>query len=445
MENLTKGYEGSNLNLNEEARHQSFSSPVDSDTLTGTAFDADANIDFLGTPKAEKRVYASPMDEFVAGVQNLKVGDLINGRVTSITKEGVMVDLDYKTDGLITYDELSYNTKLRAEDVVKVGDVISCLIMKVQNKEGHPLLSKKRADYEVSWKNLAKAVKNREAVDIRVISTIGGGLVVEYMNCLRGFVPTSHVSKDYQDNLEALVGQVVAAKPLEADRRRRKLVLSHRLANAGESSGSVNNSKRSEIIHSLQAGQVIKGKVSSVKSFGAFVDIGGAEGLVHISELSWSRVNKVEDVLNVGDVIDVFVIGVDEESNRISLGIKQLTPDPWTTADEKYKVGQLVKGTVVRNVSFGAFVKLADGLEGLIHISELSDTPVKSVDEAVKIGQEVEARVLRVNAVEQKIGLSLRKDPKEGQKDIEEYQAKQEKSHVTIGDLMAETAKEKQS
>ena len=144
-------------------------------------------------------------------------------------------------------------------------------------------------------------------------------------------------------------------------------------------------------------------------------------------------------------MIDVFVIGVDEESNRISLGIKQLTPDPWTTADEKYKVGQLVKGTVVRNVSFGAFVKLADGLEGLIHISELSDTPVKSVDEAVKIGQEVEARVLRVNAVEQKIGLSLRKDPKEGQKDIEEYQAKQEKSHVTIGDLMAETAKEKQS
>jgi len=439
MENLTKGYEGSNLNLNEEVRPQSFSSPVDSDTLTGTAFEMDHSENFLGTPKEEKRVYASPMDEFVAGVQNLKVGDLINGKVTNITKEGVMVDLDYKTDGLITYDELSYNTKLRAEDVVKVGDVISCLIMKVQNKEGHPLLSKKRADYEVSWKNLAKAVKNREAVDIRVISTIGGGLVVEYMNCLRGFVPTSHVSKDYQDNLEALVGQVVAAKPLEADRRRRKLVLSHRLANSGESSGNSNNSKRSEIIHSLQAGQVIKGKVSSVKSFGAFVDIGGAEGLVHISELSWSRVNKVEDVLNVGDVIDVFVIGVDEDSNRISLGIKQLTPDPWTTADEKYKVGQMVKGTVVRNVSFGAFVKLVDGLEGLIHISELSDTPVKSVDEAVKIGQEVEARVLRVNAVEQKIGLSLRKDPKEGQKDVEDYQAKQEKSHVTIGDLMAET------
>jgi 4-hydroxy-3-methylbut-2-enyl diphosphate reductase len=442
MENLTKGYEGSNLNLNEEVRPQTFANPIDSDTLTGTAFEVDANLEsFLGTPKEEKRVYASPMDEFVAGVQNLKVGDLINGRVTSVTKEGVMVDLDYKTDGLITYDELSYNTKLRAEDVVKVGDTVTCLIMKVQNKEGHPLLSKKRADYEVSWKNLDKAIKNRESVDVRVISTIGGGLVVEYLNCLRGFIPTSHVSKDYQENLEGLVDQVVTAKPLEADRRRRKLVLSHRLANSDSGAGSAQNSKRSELIHSLQSGQVIKGKVSSVKSFGAFVDIGGAEGLVHISELSWSRVNKVEDVLNVGDVIDVFVIGVDEDSNRISLGIKQLTPDPWTTADEKYKVGQMVKGTVVRTVAFGAFVKLVDGLEGLIHVSELSDTPVKSVDEVVKIGQEVEARVLRVNAVEQKIGLSLRKDPKEGQKDVEDYQSKQEKSHVTIGDLMAETTK----
>lgn len=396
------GYQASSLSEDQSLGDIFKASPISSEGLSGTSLDQSEFEKSLGIVIPDEKVSLTDMERSIQDVKSFKPGDIIHGKVSAIAKEGVLVDIDAKTEGIIPFEELTSLPNQKADTIVKEGEMVDVMLLKLENKEGRPLLSKKLADYEKAWGLLYQAEKKKESVQVFVIQAIAGGLVVDFYG-IRGFIPMSHVGKDLQSDPTILENSSVFARPLEVERKRRKVVLSHKLA-GHENKTEINK----DLFKNIEVGQIKHGKVTSIKSFGAFVDLGGVEGLVHISELSWSRVAKVEDVLQAGQEVDVFVIGVDEDSGRISLGIRQLSRDPWANVEEKYKQGQAVRGKIVRIAQFGAFAELEPGLEGLIHVSELSDTPVKNVEEILKVGDELDMHVLRVSQVEQKIGLTLR-------------------------------------
>ena len=388
--------------------------------------------DTAATPVQKKDEAAGYEETF----KKYKVGDIVKGKVVKIDPMGVLVDIGYKAEGLIPPEELSDKPYGNISEVVTIGQEVSVAIDNLENKEGYVVLSKSRADYENKWKTAYNAYKGRKVLEAKVTGAVKGGLVVDF-DGIRGFIPASQVSKKPEDKLEEFVGQTLPIKIMEIDRRQGKVVLSHKLA-----AGEKQRFEESKVINELEVGQVRKGIVSSLKSFGAFVDLGGIEGLIHITELSWKRVNHPSDLLKVGDMIDVFVLGVDKVNKKVSLGLKELQPDPWVEATEIYKVGQIVKGKVARLVKFGAFIELEKGLEGLCHISELSTTPVQRPEDAVKPGDEVEVKILRILPEEQKIGLSI----KEARMEEQKHKAKveqEEKTKVTIEDVLKEKTDKK--
>jgi len=373
---------------------------------------------------------------YEATFKEYKAGDIVKGKVVKVDPAGVLVDIRYKAEGLILPEELAEKSPKNVADVVKVGDEIDVYIENIENKEGYVVLSKKRADYEVKWKKAYAAYKGRKVVEAKVTSAVKGGLVVDF-DGIRGFIPASQVSKKHEDQLDGFVDKTLPIKILEIDRRQGKIVMSHKLAASEKQRFSSD-----KILDELEVGQVRKGAVTSIKSFGAFVDVGGVEGLIHLTELSWKRVNHPSEVLKIGDEIEVFVLGVDKTKRKVALGLKQLQPDPWVGAEELYKVGQLVSGKVTRLVKFGAFIELEKGLEGLCHISELSKKQVSRPEEIIKVGDSVKVKILRILPEEQKIGLSI----KEAEIDREKAQAKkeeEEKNKVTIEDVLKDKDEKK--
>jgi small subunit ribosomal protein S1 len=342
--------------------------------------------------------FADEMDRLLMDYQE---GDIIKGTVRSIEKSGVLVDIRYKSDGFISNSEFSNDPDVQPGDILNIGDEVSVFIEKLESKEGYTVLSRKKVEYEEAWSGLIDFTRSKEAVDVKITSKVQGGLVAEYYG-IKGFVPASQVVKGAEEALDEFVGSTLNVIVLKADRRRRKVIFSHKLA------GQKNTGNRDEILSELEVGQVRDGRVSSIKDFGVFVDLGGVEGLVHISELSWSHVSHPGDIVKLGDEVRVFVLGVDKETGRISLGMKQLEPDPWVKVSENYAVGQVIKGKISRTMPFGAFITVEGSLEGLIHISELSYDHVDNVEDVVRPGDEVEARIIKLIPEEQKIGLSLK-------------------------------------
>lgn len=382
-------------------------------------------------PKPEVTTYESTFKEY-------KPGDIVKGTVIKVDPSGVLVDIKYKADGLISSEELSDKSFGSPNEVVKVGDVINVLIENLENKEGYVVLSKKQADYESAWKIAYDAYKKRSVLEGKVVQVVRGGLVVECQG-IRGFIPASQVAKKAQEPLDTFKDKTLSVKVIEVNRRQGKIVLSHKQA-----AGEKGKQETSKLFNELQVGQVRKGRVSSIKNFGAFVDLGGIEGLIHLSELSWKRVKHPSDVLQKGQELEVFVLGVDRTNKKIALGLKELQDDPWEKATEYYKAGQLIKVKILRFAKFGAFAELDHDLEGLIHISELSKTPVQDPGDAVKINDVVEVRILRVLPEEQKIGLSIREAQlQKEKKEIEETAPPAEESKVTIADMIAQKEKAK--
>jgi small subunit ribosomal protein S1 len=366
---------------------------------------------------------------YEATFKEYKVGQIVKGKVVRVDNAGVLVDIGYKAEGLIPLAEIADVPPRNLSEAITVGQEVEAFIEILENKEGYVLLSKRHADYENKWKTAFHAYKERTVLEAKVTGAVKGGLVVDF-NGIRGFIPASQISKKAEDQLEQFVGQTIPIKILEIDRRQGKVVLSHKLA-----AGEQQRFESGKVLNELEVGQVRKGIVSSIKSFGAFVDLGGVEGMIHVSELSWKRVNHPSEVLKVGDETDVFVLGVDKTTRKIALGLKELQTDPWVDANNLYNVGQLVKGRVARIVKFGAFIELERGLEGLCHISELSEKQVIRPEEAVKVGDQVTVKILRIIPEEQKIGLSIR----EAHVETEKEKAKQdeiEKSKVTIEDVL---------
>jgi small subunit ribosomal protein S1 len=329
-------------------------------------------------------------------------GDIIKGIVRRIEKSGVMVDINFKSDGFIANSEFSNDSSEVIADIVKPGDEVSVFIVKLESKEGYTVLSKKRADYEVAWGRIIQLAKSRDTIQVKVNSKVQGGVVADFFG-IKGFIPASQLVLESDGDLQSFVNQVLEVSVLQADRRRRKVIFSQKQALAKSQ-----RADHPEIIDQLEVGQVRPGKVTSIKDFGVFVDLGGVEGLVHISELSWSRVSHPSDLVKVGQDVNVFILGVDRDTKKISLGMKQLEADPWVSVAQNYHIGDLVEGTITRVVPFGAFIRINDHLEGLIHISELSLSHVNKVEDVVHSGQVVKAKVIKLVPSEQRIGLSIK-------------------------------------
>jgi len=371
--------------------------------------------------------------------RSLSEGDVIKGKVVHIDREGVLVDVGTKSEGLVPPNEISRGIPGAPEEPIQVGDTIDVYVIEAEDQEGNPVLSKKRADFEKAWERVLQAKNEDRTLTAMVTDRVKGGLVVDLG--IRGFIPASHVGNGRVRNLEQYIAQVLPLKVIEVDKDRRKVVLSHRLATEEE-----RERKREETVASLQEGQVRPGTVRRITDYGAFVDLGGIDGLLHISEMSWTRIKHPSEVVKVGDEIQVMVLKVNLDQNRVSLGLRQILPDPWSEVAARYNPGDIIKGQVSRLVPFGAFVQLDGGIEGIIPNSELSAKRVNKPEQVVKVGDEVEVRVKEIQKDERRIVLSKRDvDSQKEQDQFREFsrerqqQAPREREtqRFTMGDALA--------
>jgi small subunit ribosomal protein S1 len=328
-------------------------------------------------------------------------GDIVSGLVVKVDKDEVLLDIGYKSEGVIPLRELSIRKDVSPADVVSVGDRIDALVLQKEDREGRLVLSKKRAQFEKAWKEI-EAIKARDGV-VRgeVIEVVKGGLIVDIG--LRGFLPASHVDLRRVRDLTPFVGQDIEAKIIELDRGRNNVVLSRR-AYLEENQ----RDQRERFLTSIRPGEVRKGVVSSIVHFGVFVDLGGMDGLVHVSELSWNHVDHPSSVVSVGDEVQVLVLEVDQENERISLSLKATQRDPWQEFAAAHKIGELVYGRVTKLMPFGCFVQVAPGIEGLVHISEMALHHVDLPEQVVSVGEELWVKIIDLDPSRRRISLSIR-------------------------------------
>ena len=342
------------------------------------------------------------MNQMIDGtLTDFDEGDLVDGTVVKIEHDEVLVDIGFKSEGVVPSRELSIRKDADPSDIVNLGDKIEALVLQKEDKDGRLVLSKKRAEYERAWNAVEEKFNSGETVEGEVIEVVKGGLILDIG--LRGFLPASLVDLRRVKDLDMYLGTEIEARVIEMDRNRNNVVLSCRvLLEEGR------KNERAEILSKLAKGMRLKGTVSSIVDFGAFVDLGGIDGLVHISELSWSHVNHPSEVVKVGDEVEVEVLDVDLQRERISLGLKQTTEDPWIKLVENYPVGSIVDGKVTKIVPFGAFVELGSNVEGLVHISEMSPRHIDAPQQVVHVGDVVKVKVMDINSERRRISLSMK-------------------------------------
>ena len=357
--------------------------------------------------KMEELTMEQGLEQGYGTLEPLNLYDVVTGTVVKINPDEVMVDVGGKSEGVIPIKELSFQKDPDVEDIVKVGDEIQVMVIKMENNEGHMVLSKKRADQEKAMDELQQKFENGEVIEAKVVSDVKGGVIVDIG--ARGFVPASHLDTKYVDDIKSFVGNTYRFKIIEFDPNpeNRKIILSRRAVLEEEEKAA-----REQFWANIEEGQTIKGRVQRIANFGAFVDLGGVDGLLHISEMGWGRVKQPTDVVSVGDEIEVYVLAADKEKGKISLSLKKLIANPWDNVAEKYPQGAVLTGKVVRIAPFGAFVALEDGVDGLVHISQIAWEHVEKVEDALSIGQEVQVKVLEVDEDRKRISLSI-KDLKE--------------------------------
>ncbi len=369
---------------------------------------------------------------------------IISGKIVQISNDEVLVDIGYKSEGRIPLNELGLKTGQQPADALSVDQEIHVWVLKVDDAEGNIVLSKRRADMQSTWEELEAKYADNQSITAEVSQVVKGGLLVDLG--VRGFIPASHVSRDFVDNLEQYVGQPLELKIIELDRQKNNVVLSHK-----ELLEERYQQVKEEVFNNLQEDTVVEGVVRRITNFGAFVDVGGGvEGLLHVSEMAHSRVKHPSDVVAEGDEINVMVLNVDQENERISLGLKQTLPDPWDTIEERYDVGDKVSGEVTRVVDFGAFVKLEDGVEGLIHISQLSHKHVAKTEDVVQPGQEVEVKIISLDSKARRIGLSMRElepkpepKPEPRRQPVQQVESSgEEELTTTLGDMFGDLFKD---
>ncbi|MGZ5339961.1 MAG: 30S ribosomal protein S1 [Solirubrobacterales bacterium] len=329
-------------------------------------------------------------------------GDVVSGKVVQMDKEEVLVDIGYKSEGVIPSTELSIRKSVDPSEEVSLGDDVDALVLTKEDQEGRLILSKKRARFEKAWRRIETAAESGEPVEGNVIEVVKGGLILDLG--VRGFLPASLVDIRRVQNLDEFMSQTLECKVIELNRSRNNVVLSRRAVLEEE-----RKEVREQILGNLAPGQVVEGKISNIVDFGAFVDLEGIDGLIHISELSWSHVNHPSEVLDIGDTVTVKVLDIDRDRQRISLGLKQTQEDPWQKVLNDYGEGETLDGTVTKVVQFGAFVQILPGVEGLVHISELAQHHVENPGEVVAPGDEVRVRVLEIDEERRRLSLSVKR------------------------------------
>ncbi len=329
-------------------------------------------------------------------------GDVVSGRVVRIDQDEVLVDIGYKSEGVIPMNELSIRKSVDPHDEVELGEEVDALVLTKEDQDGRLVLSKKRARFEKAWRKIEAAAESGEPVEGTVIEVVKGGLIIDLG--VRGFLPASLVDIRRVQNLDEFLGTKIECKVIELNRSRNNVVLSRRAVLEEE-----RKEVRQQILDRLQPGMVVEGAISNIVDFGAFVDLDGIDGLIHISELSWSHVNHPSEILSIGDVVPVKVLDIDRDRQRISLGLKQTQEDPWQRVIDTYRIGDELEGKVTKVVTFGAFVEIMDGVEGLVHISELAHHHVENPREIVEPGQDVRVKILEIDSERRRLSLSVKR------------------------------------
>ncbi|GBD73137.1 30S ribosomal protein S1 [Tetragenococcus halophilus subsp. halophilus] len=386
------------------------------------------------------------MEDALNAVHDVKVGDIVKGEVLALEDRQAIIGIEGTgVEGVVPAKELSTLPVEDINEVVKVGDVLDLVVISSIGKDkenGSYLLSKRRLDAKKVWEEIEEKYQNGETIEAPVTNVVKGGLVVDVG--VRGFVPASMVEDYFVDDFNEYKGKTLEFKIIEIEPSENRLILSHKAIVEEEK-----EQKKAELLASISEGDVIEGTVARLTDFGAFIDLGGIDGLVHVSEISYSHVGKPSDVLSVGDKVNVAVLSVDPTTERVSLSIKDTLPGPWTDIEEKAPKGAVLEGTVKRLTSFGAFVEVFPGVEGLVHISQISHKHIATPHEVLSEGDQIQVKVLDVNPEEHRIALSIKaleEKPEETEESYEpepeDYQDTEDGSGFTMGDILGETLKD---
>jgi small subunit ribosomal protein S1 len=374
-----------------------------SSTTTLTAPDDQANAKVVeGSDGLLLEIDGRIVPNYDATLHPFQEGDVVSGRVVRIDNDEVLVDIGYKSEGVIPSAELSIRKSVDPGDEVSLGEEVDALVLTKEDQDGRLILSKKRARFERAWRRIEAAAESGEPVKGTVIEVVKGGLIIDLG--VRGFLPASLVDIRRVPNLDEYMGQTIECKVIELNRSRNNVVLSRRAVLEEQ-----RKEDRERILDRLQPGQVVEGTISNIVDFGAFVDLDGIDGLIHISELSWSHVNHPSEILNIGDTVSVKVLDIDRDRQRISLGLKQTQEDPWQRVVDTYNIGDELEGTVTKVVTFGAFVEILDGVEGLVHISELAQHHVENPREIIQPGDPVRVKILEIDSERRRLSLSTKR------------------------------------
>jgi ribosomal protein S1 len=358
------------------------------------------------------------LDDSSHKIKQLSKGDIVEGEIVDINNGVIIVDVGFKSEGIVAGRELKSDTLDWTQ--LKVGDKVLVYVVKPEDDKGQLVLSIRRTQQASAWLNLENAKKNNEVVEAVVVESNNGGLIVEIGKGIRGFIPTSQldatrvyangvrqvgkdISSKVQKRLNSLIGEGIRTRIIELDREKNRIILSEKMVTQAR-----DLEKRAQTLKKVKEGDILEGTVSGITPFGIFVNAQGLEGLVHLSELSWDKVEDIGAIYSVGDSVKVIVIGLSDGGKRVAYSVKRLQQDPWSQAISKFKIGDVVDGVVQKVVPYGAFVRIGEGLNGLIHISELSDKLVKNPEDIVKVGQEVKVKILSISSTERHLGLSLK-------------------------------------
>ncbi|MCQ2555479.1 MAG: bifunctional 4-hydroxy-3-methylbut-2-enyl diphosphate reductase/30S ribosomal protein S1 [Clostridia bacterium] len=332
-----------------------------------------------------------------------RLGEIVNGTVHQVTEKQVVVDMGCKKDGVIPKEEVTLEGEQKLTDLFKAGDEIQAKVIKIDDGDGVLTLSRKKLEINAHWDEIKKALENNEVLNVKVVRSVNGGVIGSYKDSVQGFIPLSQLSEKFVDNPEEYIGKDLDVRVIRIDDRKMRVTFSHKVIAAEEKQARI-----AEVWDKIDIGDIVEGKVMRFTDYGAFIDLGGLDGLLHISEISWGKLKHPKEVLQVGDVVRVKILSKNDENHKISLGLKQTTPEPWAVINEKYAVGQEVCGKVVQIKDYGAFVELEPGLDGLVHISEVAHKRVDNISDELKVGQEVTAKILEIDEEKKRISLSIK-------------------------------------
>jgi len=355
------------------------------------------------------------IEKMSAPIARINAGDVVKGKIIAVTKDEIFVNIGYMADGIIARDEIGENFNGNLKESFKEGEEIEVYILKVNDGDGNVALSKKRADSLKVWDELEEVINKGLKLTVTIKETVNGG-VITYIKGVRAFIPASHVSTSHIADLNTLVGKNLEVKLIELDKEKRRIVLSRKEVEKAEK-----EEKRQNLWESIQKGEKRKGTVSRLAKFGAFVDLGGVDGLIHLSDLSWRRINDPSEVVKAGDEVEVYVLDFDKDKGRISLGLKEVSENPWNSIAEKYKINSVVTGRIIKFINIGAFVELEPGVEGLVHISEISEERIAKPSDKLNIGDVVKVKILDIKEADKRISLSIKEAIEKPVEDFSQY------------------------